>query len=344
MAEYQEKTEQATPRRRQKSREKGQVARSRELISLITVGGVILMFYIIGSDFIRNISELIIRLFRLQYGNDITTVMRYASIDMLVILTPFLAISFASALFAGIMQGGMVLKPLKFEFEKINPLNGFKRIFSKEGGVELVKTIFKFIVGAAVCYFIISMIIPVVPSVITFDIQSIRNITFSLLAKAILITFLTFLIVAILDYLFERWRFSRSIRMSKEELKEEHKETEGDPLIKSRIKSIQREIARKRMMQEVPKAAVVITNPVHLAVALQYKRAEMEAPKIIAKGAGLIAENIKVIAAKHGIPVVEDAPLARALFKHKIDSFVPEDLYRAVAKILAYIYQKKGAA
>ncbi len=344
MAEYQEKTEQATPRRRQKSREKGQVARSRELISLITVGGVILMFYIIGSDFIRNISELIIRLFRLQYGNDITTVMRYASIDMLVILTPFLAISFASALFAGIMQGGMVLKPLKFEFEKINPLNGFKRIFSKEGGVELVKTIFKFIVGAAVSYFIISRIIPVVPSVITFDIQSIRNITFSLLAKAILITFLTFLIVAILDYLFERWRFSRSIRMSKEELKEEHKETEGDPLIKSRIKSIQREIARKRMMQEVPKAAVVITNPVHLAVALQYKRAEMEAPKIIAKGAGLIAENIKVIAAKHGIPVVEDAPLARALFKHKIDSFVPEELYRAVAKILAYIYQKKGAA
>ncbi len=344
MAEYQEKTEQATPRRRQKAREKGDVARSRELTSILTVGAIILMFYLVGSDFIRNISELTTRLLRLQYGYEVTAVMRAASVEALFILMPFLAISVAFALISSVMQGGFVMKPIKIEFEKINPVSGLKRMFSKEKLVELAKTLFKFLIGALVCFFIVNMLMPVISSIIAFDIQSIRNIAFSLVAKAVIITFLTFFAVAMLDYLFERWRFERSIKMSKEELKEEHKETEGDPLIRSRIKSIQREIARKRMMQEVPKATVVITNPVHLAVALQYKRAEMEAPKIIAKGAGIIAEKIKETAAKHSIPVVEDAPLARALFKLKIDSYIPEELYRAVARILAYIYKKKGAA
>lgn len=344
MAEYQEKTEQATPRRRQKSREKGEVARSRELTSILTVGAIIFMFYFAGSGILINISELTTRLLKLQYGYDIPTVMRVASIEALFLLMPFFAISFAFALISGVMQGGIVLKPIKMEFDKVNPVNGFKKMFSKEKLVELAKTIFKFIVGAVVCFLIMTMLMPIVPSITAFDVQSIRDIAFSLLAKAVIITFLTFFAIAILDYLFERWRFERSLKMSKEELKEEFKETEGDPLVKSRIKSIQREIARKRMMQEVPKATVVITNPVHLAVALQYKRAEMEAPKIIAKGAGFVAEKIKETALKHNIPVVEDAPLARALFKLKIDSFIPEELYRAVARILAYIYKMKGAA
>ncbi len=344
MAEYQEKTEQATPRKRQKAREKGQVARSRELISLITVGGVILMFYLVGSDFIRNISELTIKLLMLSYGTNVMKVIQASTQDMLTIMMPFLAISFAFAIIAGIMQGGFILKPIKLEFEKINPINGFKRIFSKEGLVELFKTIFKFIVGAAVCFFILSGMVIIIPSIISFDIQSIRDIAFILVKKAVIIAFLTFLVVAILDYLFERWRFERSIRMSKEEMKEEHKETEGDPLIKSRIKSIQREIARRRMMQEVPKATVVITNPTHLAIALKYKRGEMSAPKISAKGAGFIAEKIKEIAIRHNIPVIEDKPLARALFKLKIDTYIPEELYKAVARILAYVYKMRGAA
>jgi flagellar biosynthetic protein FlhB len=344
MAEYQEKTEQATPRRRQKSREKGEVARSQELTSLLTVGAIILVVYLTGSDFIRNISELTTRLLRFQYGYDIPAVMRTASVEALFMLMPFFAISVAFALISGVTQGGIVLKPIKMEFDKVNPINGFKRMFSKEKLVELAKTLFKFIVGALVCYFIISAAIPIIPSIIAFDVASIRDIAYSLVAKAVVITFLTFLAVAILDYLFERWRFERSIKMSKEELKEEHKETEGDPLIRSRIKSIQREIARRRMMQEVPKATVVITNPIHLAIALQYKRAEMEAPKVIAKGAGIIAEKIKETAAKHSIPIIEDPSLARALFKLKIDSYIPEELYKAVARILAYIYKMKGAA
>jgi flagellar biosynthetic protein FlhB len=138
--------------------------------------------------------------------------------------------------------------------------------------------------------------------------------------------------------------FERSIRMTKEEIRQEFKESEGDPLIKSRVRSLQKEMARRRMMQELPKATVVITNPTHLAVALRYTRDEMSAPKVIAKGAGFIAERIKEVAREHGIPLVEDKPLARALSKLKVGSFIPEELYRAVARILAYIYTLKGAA
>ncbi len=130
--------------------------------------------------------------------------------------------------------------------------------------------------------------------------------------------------------------------MSKEEVKEEHKETEGDPIVKSRIRSIQRETARKRMMQEVSTATVVVTNPQHLAVAIKYEEKMMHAPKIVAKGAGFIAERIKEIATEHGIPIVEDKPLARALFRLELNTFIPEELYVAVAKILAYIYKLKG--
>ncbi len=344
MAEYQDRTEQATPYKRQKAREKGQVARSRELISLLSIGGVILLLYIEGSSFIKKISELTKRLLTLNYGNDVASVLRVSLIEMLYILAPLFTIAFAFSLFAGVLQGGLILKPLRLEFEKINPINGFKRIFSQEGLVEICKTIFKFVVGVLLCFFTVNEAIQVAPTLITFDIQSINKTALNLISKTVVIVFLTFFVIAILDYLFERWRFERFLRMSKEELKEEYKETEGDPLIKARIKSIQREISRKRMMQEVPKATVVITNPLHLAVALQYKRNEMMAPRIIAKGAGFVAEKIKEIALKHNIPIIEDVPLARALFQLKVGSYIPEELYKAVAKIIAYIYRMRGVA
>lgn len=344
MAEYQDRTEQATPRKRQKAREKGQVARSRELISLLSIGGIILLLYIEGSSFIKKISELTKRLLSLSYGIDITGALRVSLIEMLYILAPFFTITFAFSLFAGVLQGGLILKPIKLEFEKINPINGFKRIFSQEGLVEICKTIFKFVVGVLLCFYTVSEAIQIAPTLIAFDIQSINETALNLISKTVVIVFLTFFVIALLDYLFERWRFERFLRMSKEELKEEYKETEGDPLIKARIKSIQREISRKRMMQEVPKATVVITNPLHLAVALQYKRNEMMAPRIIAKGAGFIAEKIKEIALKHNIPIIEDVPLARALFQLKVGSYIPEELYKAVAKIIAYIYRMRGVA
>ncbi len=344
MAENEERTEQATPRRRQKAREKGEVARSQELTAMSGVAGIMIMFYFAGNAFMKNMSTLTGNLLSLNYGKEPFTVMRYAATEMLLSMLPFFGISVVLILAAALSQGGMVMKPFELSFKKINPVNGLKNIFSKEGLVNFLKTFFKFAVGAVIFYYIIRKTIVLVPYLAAMDLPAIQAEAGTLLAKAVLTIFLVFFGLAVLDYLFQRWKFERSLKMSKEEIREELKESEGDPLIKSRVKSIQRELARKRMMQEVPKATVVITNPTHIAVALMYRRHEMHAPRIIAKGSGYIAEKIRETAVRHGIPIVEDKPLARALNKLSIDSYIPEELYRAVAKLLAFIYKLRGAA
>ena len=344
MADFEEKTEQATPRKKQQAKEKGQIARSRELISMSSTAGVIMMFYFSGASFIGRMSDLMRKLLDLQYGMTPVTAMKFAASQMLLVLLPFLGVAFTLAFASGALQGGFVLKPLKFEFEKLSPVKGFERMFSKSGIVEFFKSLLKFVVGGSIFFLIIRNFMKILPLTASMDIHQILGLFAGLLFKAVMIVFFTFFIFAVLDYVFQRWRFYQSLKMTKEEVKQEYKEIEGDPLIKSRIKSMQRELARKRMMQEVPKATVVITNPTHLAVALQYKKDGMAAPVLTAKGAGFIAAKIKEIARKHRIPIVEDKPLARALYKLRLDSFIPPELYRAVAKILAYIYKLGGAA
>ncbi len=344
MAESEERTEQATPRKQQKAKEKGQVARSRELLSMSATGGIILMFYLSGSSFIVNLAELTRKLLNFQYGKNPALAMRFAASEMLWILFPLLGIAFISALVTGVLQGGFIVKPPSLEIGKLNPINGFKRIFSINGIIEFLKSLLKFVAGGFIFYLILKSIIPVIPLTQIMDIREELLVGGKLLFKAVIIIYITFFVFAVLDYIYERWSFERSQRMTKQEIKEEYKETEGDPLIKSRIKSIQRELARRRMMQEVPKATVVITNPTHIAVALKYGKEDISAPMVIAKGAGFIAEKIKEIARKNRIPIVEDKPLARSLYKLNLNSFIPIELYRAVAKILAYIYQVRGAA
>lgn len=341
---FEERTEQATPRKRQKAREKGQVSRSKELISMAATGGVIIAFYLTGDYFIKNLSGLMKRLLSLEYGIDPITAMRQSSTEMLLILSPFFALSISLVFISGFLQGGFVMKPLSLELERINPLSGLKRLFSFSGMTEALKSIFKFLIGGILFYLVIKRLVLLLPSTMAMGLQESWRVSEDLIVRAVLSGFLVFFIIAVIDYVLERWRFERSLRMTRQEIKEEQKETEGDPLIRSRIRSIQREIARRRMMQEVPKATVVITNPTHIAVALLYKRGEMDAPKVIAKGAGLIAEKIKEIAIKHNIPVVEDKPLARSLYKLSIGSFIPEELYKATAKVLAHIYRMRGAA
>lgn len=311
---------------------------------MVSMAGIVLVFYFWGSSTMRNLNEMTWRLLSLQYGKEPFGVMRFAVIDMFRILMPFFAATVIFAISSSAAQGGFVVRPLKFEPGKLNPVSGFKRIFSAPGLIEFMKSLAKFVVGGILFYIIIKDALPLLPMSSAMDLKGIQDMAAGLIVKAFLYAFVTFLVIALLDYLNERWKFSRSLRMTREEIKTEHKETDGDPLIKSRIKSLQKEMARKRMMQEVPKAAVVITNPTHLAVALRYEKGEMAAPRIVAKGAGHIAEKIKEVAAGHRIPLVEDKPLARALFKLKTGSYIPEELYRAVARILAYIYKLKGAA
>lgn len=344
MFPHEEKTEQATPRRRQKAREEGQVARSREIISMASMAGIIVFFYFAGHGFLMNLSALTGNLLGLRYGHDPMTVIRATASESIWIMMPFLGSAFVFAILAGSAQGGLLFKPLNLEIGRLNPLQGIRRIFSRYGLIEFLKSLFKFILGGMIFFFIIRESLPLFAAAVALDVSQIQNITGSLIAKTVLSAFGVFLILAVADYLLEHWKFERSLKMSREELKREYRETEGDPLVKSRIKSLQRELSRRRMMQQVPNATVVITNPTHIAVALRYKKDEMEAPKVIAKGAGFIAERIKEIARASSIPIVEDKPLARALYKLKLDSYIPEALYRAVAKILAYIHTLRGVA
>jgi flagellar biosynthetic protein FlhB len=344
MPEYEERTEQATPRKRQKAKEKGQTARSREMISLAAMAGIILSFYFAGNAFIRDISALTGKLLGLQCGRDPIVVMKLTATETMKMLMPFLGLTVTFALVSGAMQGGVLVRPLSLEVERLNPVNGLKRIFSRYGLVEFLKSLLKFSLGGVLFFYLIKKMLGVLPFTAAMDVIQIQGVAGKLIARSVIYAFTLFFVLAAMDYLYERWSFERTLRMTREEIKEEYRETEGDPLIKARVKSLQKEMARRRMMQETPKATVVITNPTHIAVALRYKKDEMSAPKVIAKGAGFIAEKIKEIARKYGIPIVEDKPLARALYKLKINSFIPEELYRAVAKILAYIYQLRGIA
>jgi len=343
MADRHDNTEKATGRKRQQAREKGQVARSRDLVSMASTGGIILVIMFWGSSAFAHLSSVFRGFLTLRYGTEISTVLRTAGTETLFLLLPFLVSAAGLAVAANLVQGGMVLRPFELQPSRINPLEGAKRIFSTKGIVELAKNLVKLSVGGYVAYLVLRKEIYLLPSLLQLEVTEIVRVSLSLLMKALLTGFGFFFFIAVLDYFVERWRFEKSLKMTKTEVKDEHKDVEGNPLVKSRIRSLMREMARKRMMKDVPKATVVITNPVHLAVALRYDDKSMSAPRIVAKGADKVSEKIKEIARNHGIPIVEDKPLARSLHKLDVGSYVPEELYRAVARILAQVfYRFKG--
>ncbi len=344
MADFEERTERATPRRRQKAREKGQVPRSRELVSIAGLFGTLLVFYLAGSQLMSRLTLLTGKLLDLQYGREPFGAIQPVAAEVFLIVFPFLLASAAFAFFSGVAQGGMTFVPLRLQPERLNPVQGFRRIFSLPGLAEFVKSLLKFVIGAFLFFFLLKHAVSLLPGLPLLGLAEMQTVSTQLLAKTVFYAFVTFLVIALGDYALEKWRFERSIRMTRQEMREEQKETEGDPLIKSRIRSLQREMAQRRMMQEVPKATVVITNPTHIAVALKYDAAEMSAPTVVAKGKGFVAERIRETAENHRIPIVEDRPVARALFKLNLGAAIPQELYRAVAKILAYIYRARGAA
>ncbi|MGE5238723.1 MAG: EscU/YscU/HrcU family type III secretion system export apparatus switch protein [Chloroflexota bacterium] len=359
MADFEERTERATPRRRQKAREKGQVPRSRELVSIAGLFGTLLVFYFGGSQLMGRLTLLTAKLLDLQYGREPFGAIQPVAAEVFVIVFPFLLASAAFAFFSGVAQGGMIFVPLRLQPERLNPVQGFNRIFSLPGLAEFVKSLLKFVIGTFLFFFLLKHAVSLLPGLPLLGLAEMQTVSTQLLTKMVFYAFLTFLAIALGDYALERWRFERSIRMTRQEMREDQKETEGDPLIKSRIRSLQREMAQRRMMQEVSlrremaerrmtqdvsKATVVITDPTHIAVALKYDTAEMSAPTVVAKGKGFVAERIRGIAEDHRIPIVEDRPVARALFKLDLGAAIPQELFRAVAKILAYVCRARGAA
>jgi flagellar biosynthetic protein FlhB len=341
MAESQDRTEKATPRKRQKAREKGQSSKSRDLVGIANIGGILLVFYFGIRPFWEKTSRVMASLLSFQYGRDPFLVFRLTIIDLILILLPFFLVVVATSIGFNLLQGGVVLKPLKLQFDKMNPLTGLKNVYSLNGLLDAGKTLIKFTVGIMLLYHFIRKSIDLFPLLMELEMMELTRTVGYLILRAFVYGFFFYFILAVFDYFLQKRKFEQSIRMSQHEIKEESKEVEGNPLIKTRIRSIQREMARRRMMAEVPKAAVIITNPQHLAVALRYQEKEMGAPKVVAKGADLIAQKIKEQARKNGIPIVEDKPLARILFKLELNTPIPVELYKAVARIIAHIYKMK---
>jgi flagellar biosynthesis protein FlhB len=262
------------------------------------------------------------------------------------VLVPILLAMLICSVTANIMQGGLVFssKSLELHFDRLNPKNGLKKIFSKNGLVELVKSVILLIAVSYISYQVVSKYLSLYPRMVLMDVRKLLHWTASISYELFLRVAVLLVIVAFADFAFQKYRFREQLKMSKQEIKEEFKETEGDPTTKSRIRRIQREMSRKRMMADVPNADVIITNPTHYSIALSYKIDSMEAPKVVAKGVGFLALKIRELAQEHGIPLVENKPLAQTLYKSvEIGDYIPADLYRAVAEILAYVYKAKSA-
>lgn len=342
-----EKTEDPTPRRLEQAREEGQVPQSRELSTfLVMMAGVVVM-WVIGQWFSSRIVTLV------KSGLLFDSTMAMDSTRMVVMLediltqalltvAPLFFVLMIAAVGAPIMMGGLVFAPkaLGFKFERMNPLKGLERMFSVHGLAELVKALLKsFLVGGVGAWSIWREKDHIM-SLMTQPLNvSLPDFAETVLFSTLLIV-TSLALLAVLDVPFQLWQYHKKLRMTKEEVRKEMKETEGDPQIKARIRSAQREMARRRMMAEVPQADVVVTNPTHFAVALKYDADRMGAPMVVAKGADAVAQKIREIARENDVPLLEAPPLARALYAHcELDQTVPAALYTAVAEVMAYIYQ-----
>jgi len=345
-----EKTEKATPKKRQDTRKKGQVAKSME----VSGAAILLCAFLVMLVFSDFYKERIVRLFTDIFINrlsmDITSenvvamMMRYG-IEVLLLLAPVFLVVVLVALIVNYIQVGflMIGEGLKPKLEKLDPIKGFKNIFSLRSLVEFAKSILKMLIIGYLVYSTIIGYQSEIASLSHVSLDAILHFAAKLVMDLGIKTAVALMVLAIFDYIYQKYEYEKNIRMSKQDIKDEYKKMEGDPLIKGKIRERQRRMAMQRMMQEVPNADVIITNPTHFAVALKYEGSEMEAPQVIAKGQDYVALRIKEIAKENGVITMENKPLARALFQRaEIGDAIPADLFQAVAEVLAYVYKLKG--
>ena len=348
-----ERTEEATPHKREKVREEGRVCVSKDLNAAVGIITALLVIALLGTTIWKILTGLI--QFMILYLGDANVqregwltlpaweaMKRYFSawlpLGALVVL-------FSTCTVIAQVGFAMTSEPFVPKFDRLNPFTGMKKIISLRSIVELLKGLLKSAIFAVMIYTAIKNYLPVSSKTMQMPLV-IGSIQFwnMLWNLAMRLAFML-LVMACADYWYQKWEFEKSIRMSKKEIKDEYKQMEGDPQIKQKIRQKQREMAKQRMMSEVPKADVVITNPTHIAVALQYDRGVMGAPVVLAKGGDFLAKRIREIAELNLIPVIENKPLAWALYLNvEIGDEIPEDLYRGVAEILAMVYKLKGRA
>ena len=343
-----DKSEQPTDSKLKKAKEKGQIPRSRELTSLMILLVGILLFWVMGTHFVSKLKAIIQQAMLVAHRTDDDKQIIFNLINLLTagfwaILPIFVGLVIV-AIIAPLSVGGLLfsLQSIKPNLGKLNPISGFKRLFSLRIFSELFKSILKVVLIAfAAALFLIHQF----PNMLALPSMYLNNAlsqVMQLLIYASLLIVLALIPMVGFDIFYQIWSNLKKLKMSKQEVKDEFKEQEGNPQIKGRIRQMQQAIARRRMMKDVPKANVIVTNPTHYAVALKYDEKTMSAPKILAKGTDNIASRIKQIAQEHQIPQLEAPPLARALYRHgEIGKSIPAELYAAVAQILAWVYQLK---
>jgi flagellar biosynthesis protein FlhB len=344
-----EKTEKATPKKRQETRKKGQTAKSQDVNSAIIFLFVFLSLFLLGPYLLDGLLSILRESFQTFLLMEVSEkslliIIKRLFQEIMFIIGPVMIIALVAAIFSNYIQIGFLFstEPLKMKLEKIDPIKGFKRIFSIRALVELFKSLLKIVFVGTVTFlflwFHLDDILMLINKKVEVSFFTISKLTIQMGLYATV----ALLFLSILDYMYQKYDFEKNIRMSKQDIKDEYKNTEGDPLIRSRIKQRQREMAMRRMMQEVPNADVIITNPTHYAVALKYDENKMDAPYVVAKGVDFVAQKIKLIGKENDIVMVENRPLARALHDQvEIGEAIPDEFFKAVAEILAYVYRIK---
>lgn len=343
-----EKTEEPTAKKLRDARQKGQIAQSKDFNSVASLLAVFLTLSALWGYFADNIFRFFYTTVELiespelgvaQFGESIVFIMEMS--------LPLLAVALVTGLVASYAQVGFLFtsEPMKPQFSRINPLKGLKNMFSSRALVELVKSVGKAVLILLVSYMYLEGRMTEITYTLKMEPNNIITLLWSILFDVIIRCSIVLFIIAAFDYEIKRRQNKKELMMTKQEVKQEYKQSEGDPMLKGKIKEKQRQMAMSRMMQQVPKADVIITNPTHFAVALLYDTSKGDAPIVVAKGQDLIAQNIKRIAGEHKIPMVENPPLARALYKNvEIGSKIGPELFEAVAEVLAYVYSIKERA
>jgi flagellar biosynthesis protein FlhB len=345
-----DKSQDATPHRRQQAREEGQVAQSPDLASAgLLIAGLVVVLILGGK-----VVEYFIRLAQAQFGGEAWLALdhdfavgqvRFVLLELGQVFAPILGLMLLAAVLVHVLQTGLMWVPEKLSLDpnRINPLAGFQRLFSLSNAVRLVMGLFKVLIVSLVAFWSLYHRRDEVLGVSALDLPQIASFIVDITLWTSLKIALALLVLAIADYAYQRWKFEQDLRMSPQEVREEMKNLQGDPQVLARRRQVQRQLALHRVSTAVPKADVVVTNPTELAVAIQYEPGTMNAPIVVAKGAGAVAARIRRIALESNIPVLERKPLAQALYKEvDVNRPIPDKLYAAVAELLAYVYQLKG--
>lgn len=344
------KTESASPRKREEARKKGQVPRSAELTSALGMLGMLGVLNMAGGYMLAELTKVC----RFAWGGlgtfsfDNAGLEQHAmtfGLELLLVMGPLLLGAFLIAVGSNVIQFGFLFAPdvLSLKFENISPAKGFERLFSRRTAVEGAKAFLKIGLIVTTGWLTVSGKLPQLLQLMNTDLSLFFGALGGVASALMLRVGLVMLALALADFFYQRWEYDENLKMSKQEVKDEYKQMEGDPLVKARIRRLQQDAARRRMFAELPNADVVITNPTHLAVALKYDGVNMDAPVVLAKGARLMAARIRAMAAEHGIPLMENKPLARALYASvPVGGQVPSAFFGAIAEVLAFVYQAKG--